>query len=152
MNDIFRRMMTIMLLGGLVTFSFFPHMGNAEDQTDAETGRYQAEMQRIGISGSMFDIQSRAFATARPDKRVKMWADLETVRKELAKEDMQKLLEIRAQTESTSAYDAETLSYKATLEKAGKSAEDVNGLVTLFSISKPLVRQVLWDGIRVQPQ
>ena len=75
-----------------------------------------------------------------------MWADLETVREELAKEEMQELLKIRAKTESPE-YDAETMSYKAALEQLGKSEVDVNGLVTLFSISKPRIRQVLWDDL-----
>jgi hypothetical protein len=116
---------------------------------DAETERYTAELQLLRIEGSMFDIQSRAFAAATPDKRAKMWADLDIVRKELAKEEMQELLEIRAQIDSPD-YDAETLSYKATLQQAGKSADEVNGLVTLFSISRPQIRQVLWDDLKAQ--
>ncbi len=116
---------------------------------DAETERYTAELQLLRIEGSMFDIQSRAFAAATPDKRAKMWADLDIVRKELATEEMQELLKIRAQIESPD-YDAETLSYKATLQQAGKSADEVNGLVTLFSISRPQIRQVLWDDLKAQ--
>ena len=116
---------------------------------DAETERYTAELQLLRIEGSMFDIQSRAFAAATPDKRAKMWADLDIVRKELAKEEMQELLKIRAQIDSPD-YDAETLSYKATLQQAGKSADEVNGLVTLFSISRPQIRQVLWDDLKAQ--
>ena len=116
---------------------------------DAETERYQAELLVLRIEGSMFDIQSRAFAAATPTKRAKMWADLETLKRELAGEEMQELLAIRAQVESPE-YDAETLSYKAALQQAGKSAEDVNGLVTLFSISRAQVRQVLWDDLKAQ--
>jgi hypothetical protein len=116
---------------------------------DAETERYTAELQLLRIEGSMFDIQSRAFATATPEKRTKMWADLEILKQELATEEMQELLKIRAQIESPD-YDAETLSYKAALQKAGKSADDVNGLVTLFSISRPQIRQVLWDDLKAQ--
>ena len=116
---------------------------------DAETERYTAELQLLRIEGSMFDIQSRAFAAATPDKRAKMWADLDIVRKELAKEEMQELLKIRAQIDSPD-YDAETLSYKATLQQAGKSSDEVNGLVTLFSISRPQIRQVLWDDLKAQ--
>ncbi len=97
----------------------------------------------------MFDIESRAFAAATPDKRANMWADLEFVRQELAKEEMQELLKIRAQVDSPD-YDAETLSYKAALQRAGKSADDVHGLVTLFSISRPQIRQVLWDDLKAQ--
>jgi hypothetical protein len=63
----------------------------------AETERYTAELQLLRIEGSMFDIQSRAFAAATPDKRAKMWADLDIVRKELAKVELQELLNIRAQ-------------------------------------------------------
>ena len=116
---------------------------------DAESERYQAELQHLRIEGSMFDIQSRAFAAATPAKRAQMWTDLEILKRELASEEMQELLEIRAQIESPE-YDAETLSYKAALQKAGKSAEDVNGLVTLFSISRPQIRQVLWDDLKAQ--
>jgi hypothetical protein len=116
---------------------------------DAETERYTAELQLLRIEGSMFDIQSRAFAAATPDKRAKMWADLEVLKQELATEEMQELLKIRAQIDSPD-YDAETLSYKATLQQAGKSADEVNGLVTLFSISRPQIRQVLWDDLKAQ--
>jgi hypothetical protein len=116
---------------------------------DAESERYQAELQHLRIEGSMFDIQSRAFAAATPTKRAKMWADLETLKQELAGEEMQELLKIRAQVESPS-YDAETLNYQATLQKAGKSAQDVHGLVTLFSISRPQIRQVLWDDLKAR--
>ena len=117
--------------------------------TDAETERYQAELQLLRIEGSMFDIQSRAFAAATPAKRAKMWADLEILKEELASEEMQELLKIRDQLESPE-YDVETLSYRAALQKAGKSAQDVNGLVTLFSISTPQIRQVLWDDLKAQ--
>ena len=116
---------------------------------DAETERYTAELQLLRIEGSMFDIQSRAFDAAPADKRAKMWADLDVVRKELATEEMQELLKIRAQIDSPD-YDAETLSYQAALQQAGKSADDVNGLVTLFSISRPQIRQVLWDDLKAQ--
>ena len=116
---------------------------------DAETERYTAELQLLRIEGSMFDIQSRAFAAATPDKRAKMWADLDVVRQELAKEEMQELLKIREQIDSPD-YDVETLSYKTALQQAGKSADDVNGLVTLFSISRPQIRQVLWDDLKAQ--
>jgi hypothetical protein len=116
---------------------------------DAETERFTAELKLLRIEGSMFDIESRAFAAATPDKRAKMWADLEFVRQELAKEEMQELLKIRAQVDSPD-YDAETLSYKAALQQAGKSADDVHGLVTLFSISRPQIRQVLWDDLKAQ--
>jgi hypothetical protein len=116
---------------------------------DAETERFTAELKLLRIEGSMFDIESRAFAAATPDKRAKMWADLEFVRQELAKEEMQELLKIRAQVDSPD-YDAETLSYKAALQQAGKSADDVHGLVTLFSISRPQIRQVLWDDLKTQ--
>jgi hypothetical protein len=33
------------------------------------------------------------------------------------------------------------------LEEAGKTAVEVNGLVTLFSISNAQIRQVLWDQL-----
>ena len=116
---------------------------------DAETERYTAELQLLRIEGSMFDIQSRAFAAATPDKRAKMWTDLDVVRKELAKEEMQELLKIRAQIDSPD-YDAATLNYKAALQQAGKSADEVHGLVTLFSTSSPLVRQAMWDDLKAQ--
>ena len=44
-------------------------VGPGNEPSDAETGRYQAELQQLGIGGSMFDIQSRAFAAA-PNARV----------------------------------------------------------------------------------
>ena len=79
-----------------------------------------------------------------------MWADLERLREVLATDEMKELLEIRRQSESTPAYDAESLSYKAALEKAGKSPEEVNGLLSLFSMSQPRVRKALWDDLGVQ--
>jgi hypothetical protein len=117
---------------------------------DAETRRYQTELQLLGIKGSMYDIQSRAFAAALPNKRAKMWADLDTVREELASEEMQELLEIRAQNEATPDYDAETQSYKAALEQAGKSADEVHGLTTLFSNGNELMRSALWKDLEAQ--
>ena len=119
-------------------------------QSDAETERYLAELQKIGIEGSMFDIQSRAFAAAAADKRVQMWQDLETTKELLATDEMAELLEIRAQIEATQEYDSETLRYKNALQQAGKSAEEVNGLVTLFSNGTPLVRQALLDDLNAQ--
>jgi hypothetical protein len=119
-------------------------------QLDDETRRYQAELGQLGIAGSMFDIQSRAFNGATANKRIQMWADLERLREVLATDEMKELLEIRRQSESTPVYDAESLSYKAALEKAGKSPEEVNGLLSLFSMSQPRVRKVLWDDLGVQ--
>jgi len=135
----------ILIAALLLTLMPFTAVGD----WDAETERYTAELQLLRIEGSMYDIQSRAFAAATPAKRAKMWADLEIVRQELAKEEMQELLKIRAQIDSPD-YDAATLSYKAALQQAGKSANDVNGLVTLFSTSSPQIRQVLWDDLKAQ--
>jgi len=120
----------------------------AAGQWDAETQRYRASLAQLGIAGSMYDIQSTAFSAAPEARRGQMWADLDTLRGELAKEDMQELLEIRAQIEAGPTMDAETLRYKAALQQAGKSAEEVNGLVTLFSIGRPIVRQALWGGLK----
>lgn len=140
-----RRPTRVLIASLLLALIPFTVMGDR----DAETERYLAELQVLRIEGSMFDIQSRAFVAATPAKRAKMWADLETLKRELASEEMQELLAIRARVESPE-YDAETLSYKAALQQAGKSAEDVHGLVTLFSISRALVRQVLWDDLKSQ--
>ena len=43
-----------------------------------------------------------------------------------------------------------SLGYKAALEKAGKSAVEVNGLVPLFSISKERMRTLMWDDLKKQ--
>jgi len=53
---------------------------------------------------------------------------------------------------TTRQWDAETLSYKAASQKAGESAEEVNGLLTLFSNGRPLVRHALWTDLKVQQQ
>ena len=119
-------------------------------QWDAETERYQAELEQLQIEGSMFEIQMRAFERALPDKRAKMWDDLETVKKALATDEMQELLKIRAQSQATLQYDAETLSFKAAMEKAGKTEAEVNGLVRVFSGSNALVRKAFMDDIQNQ--
>ena len=119
-------------------------------QADEETLRYQGELQTLRIEGSMYDIQSRAFASAAPDMRAKMWNDLAILKKEMATEEFQELLAIRAQTEATPDYDAETLGYQSALEKAGKSEDEVNGLVTLFSNGNELMRKTLIDGLVAQ--
>jgi hypothetical protein len=119
-------------------------------QSDKETLRYQGELQTLRIEGSMYDIQSRAFAVAAPDMRAKMWNDLEILKKELATDEFQELLAIRAQNEATPDYDTETLGYKSALEKAGKSEEEVKGLVTLFSNGNELMRKTLMDGLAAQ--
>ena len=98
----------------------------------------------------MFDIQSRAFEAAPPDKRAQMWIDLERFKAEMAKPEMQELLETRKQIEAAPEYDAESLSFQAALVKAGKSPEEVHGLLTLFSSGKPLVREALWNELRAQ--
>ena len=119
-------------------------------QADVETLRYQGELQTLKIEGSMYDIQSRAFAAAAPGMRTKMWNDLELLKKELATDEFQELLAIRAQTEATPDYDAETLGYQSALEKAGKSEEEVKGLVTLFSNGNALMRKALTDDLTAQ--
>ena len=119
-------------------------------QADVETLRYQGELQTLKIEGSMYDIQSRAFAAAAPGMRTKMWNDLELLKKELATDEFQELLAIRAQIEATPDYDAETLGYQSALEKAGKSEEEVKGLVTLFSNGNALMRTALTDDLTAQ--
>ncbi len=121
-----------------------------DGQWDAETERYQAELQELGIEGSMQEIQLRAFVKAPPNERTELWGDLETLKAELAKDEMQELLKIRKQIEAGPSMDAETLNYKATLEKAGKTEAEVNGLVTLFSPSNARIRKALWDDLGVQ--
>ncbi len=119
-------------------------------QADDESLRYQAELGALGIEGSMYDIQSKAFASANPEMRAKFWNDLEILKKELATEEMQELLAIRAQNEAPPDYDAETLGYKSALQAAGKSEEEVNGLVTLFSNGNALMRKALLDDFAAQ--
>jgi hypothetical protein len=104
-------------------------------------------MKALGIEGSMFEIQSKAFAQARPTMRAKMWHDLEIVRRELAKQGIQDIPQARKEAQAKPDHDAETTRYKTALEEAGKTAVEVNGLVTLFSISNAQIRQVLWDQL-----
>ncbi len=98
----------------------------------------------------MQEIQLRAFVKAPPNERTELWGDLETLKAELAKDEMQELLKIRKQIEAGPSMDAETLNYKAALEKAGKTEAEVNGLVTLFSPSNARIRKALWDDLGVQ--
>ena len=133
----------------------FVSLGDQVDETvnvqaDDETLRYQAELGALGIEGAMYDIQSRAFAAAAPEMRVKFWNDLDILKKELATEDFQELLAIRAQNEATPDYVAETVGYKTALEKAGKSEDEVKGLVTLFSNGNELMRKALMDDLATQ--
>jgi hypothetical protein len=117
---------------------------------DAEAERYAAELAGLGVEGSMYDIQMQAFNDAPPHLREKMWNDLEIVRQTLAEEDMKELHQSRMQGPSDEGLDAETLSYKAALVAAGMTEAEVNGLVSLFSMSDEQIRKVLWDDLKGQ--
>lgn len=122
----------------------------AANQQDAEAERYAAELASLGVEGSMYDIQIKAFNDAPPHLREKMWNDLEIVRQTLAEEDMKELHQARMQGPSDEGHDAETLSYKAALQAAGMTEAEVNGLVSLFSMSDERIREVLWTDLQKQ--
>jgi hypothetical protein len=119
---------------------------------DEETDRYVAELSALGVEGSNYDIQSQAFAAAGPERRTRMWADLDVLREVLAEQGAADLQQAKAQEKarSTPDYDAETLRYKLALEEAGQPPEIVDGMVTVFAISTPQVRQVFWDDLNNQ--
>ena len=122
--------------------------GKIMEQMDEEAACYVAELRALGLEGAMFDIQVRAFEGATPELRAKMWNDLEITKQQLATPEMQELLQIRKQMEATPDYDEETLRYKAALENAGKTDEEIHGLVTLFSISNERIREALWNSLK----
>jgi len=122
------------------------------EKDDAEAGRYAAELQSLGVAGSMYDIQMHAFRAGTPELRAKMWNDLEIVREALADEGLRDLHQARLGNKPSKDYDEETLRYKAALEAAGKSEVEVNGFVSMFWTAKEGMRQVLWDDLDSQQQ
>ena len=119
---------------------------------DEETDRYVTELAALGVEGETYDNQSQAFASAAPDRRARMWVDLDILREVLTDErtpDLQQAME-QEKARSTPEFDAETLRYVSALEQAGHSPEVVDGLATVFAISSAQFRQLFWDDIKNQ--
>ena len=117
-------------------------------QRDEEYERYRRELLALNLDEDTADTQLHAFRNAPQGLREKLWNDLEIIRQELAQMGASDVQQAKEMNKPVQNWDAETLSYKAALEAAGKSEVEINGLATLFSISDETVRQVLWDDLQ----
>jgi len=126
-----------------------PYLETGIGPLDAETQRYQLELQQLGLAENEVMPMVYAFKISSVDLRAGQWEDLENLRQQQASQNLAaEVAEIEAeQAARGSNYDAETLRYKAALERAGHSQAEVDGLTEIFSPAPEGVRKVYWDEV-----
>ena len=129
-----------------------PYLETGLSELDAETQRYQAEAEQVGVPENVWQSWVLVFRDSPPDLRPGLWDELERFRSQQAELDRPEELvtiqaEQRERDERRSQYDEETQRYKVALEAAGYRASEVAGLVEIFAPSPAGVRRVYWDTI-----
>ena len=126
-----------------------PYLETGIGPLDAETQRYQAELQQLGLAENEVMPMVYAFKNSSAELRAGQWEDLENLRSQQADQDLAaQMAEIEAeQAARGSNYDAETLRYKAALQRAGHSQAEVDGLTEIFSPAPEVVRKIYWDEV-----
>ena len=129
-----------------------PYLQTGLGELDAETQRYMAEAQQLGVSDNVWKPWVMSFKYSPADIRSGLWEELEQHRGQDLMADLPGQLEAveaeqTEQAQRASQYDAETLRYKAALEQAGYSATEVSGLTSNFAASAAAVRQIYWNDV-----
>ncbi len=126
-----------------------PYLETGIGPLDTETQRYQAELQQLGLAENEVMPMVYVFKTSSAELRAGQWEDLENLRSQQAGLNLAaEIAEIEAeQAARGSHYDAETLRYKAALQRAGYSQAEVDGLTEIFSPAPEVVRKIYWDEV-----
>ncbi len=121
------------------------------DQLDAESLRFQAELQRQGLPDNAVNSLTHTFFTSPPDMRSGMWADVAGSQPD-AGEIQGEMAEIEAENAQRAAgYDAETRRYRDALRGAGFTRAEVDGLTEIFQPAPPEVRKIYWQQVQQKP-
>jgi hypothetical protein len=131
------------------SWSCGPYLETGLGELDAETRRYQGELQQLGLPEVQVTSMTHTFKVSPPEIRQGIWRDLEQYqgsgREEALAAEMD---EIRAeQSQRKQNYDDETLRYQRALQEAGYTEAEVAGLTEIFAPAPESTRKVFWQTV-----
>jgi hypothetical protein len=130
---------------------------------DAETHEFEAELrqfERRGKSGlGQYELRENviasfvyAFQISSPEQRAELWQQLENDKAEAIEQKRQQEADaLEMQSQPPGEYDAETLRYKAAVEKLNLPADLVADLVEMFQANDAPFRNTLWERVKASP-
>lgn len=130
---------------------------------DAETQKFEAELrqfERREKSGlGQYELRENviasfvyAFQISSPEQRAELWQQLENDKAEVIEQKRQQKADaLEMQSQPPGEYDAETLRYKAAVEKLDLPADLVADLVEMFQANDAPFRKTLWERVKASP-
>ena len=138
------------------SWSCGPYLQTGLGELDAETERYQAEVQQLGVPENVWKPWVAAFRASSPGIRAGLWEELEAHRGEAPPtadidEQLQAIEAENAERRARlDAADSETQRYRDALERAGYTQAEIDGMVEVFNISPEAVRQAFWADVNAR--
>jgi hypothetical protein len=131
-----------------------PVMAETEEK-DAETLRFETElrnrsqMMRYPLKEEVIASQVYIFQAGGPEYRQALWKELE---KNKVQQDQQKEQEIKdlqsLQSMPVDELDAETLRFKAAVEKMNLPPDVIEDVVKMFQANEAPMREMLWQQVQ----
>ncbi len=156
--------------------AFHPALASSEQETaeaqpatestvpkDAETQKFEAELrqfeQREKSGLGQYELRENviasfvyAFQISSPEQRAELWQQLENDKAEVIEQKRQQKADaLEMQSQPPGEYDAETLRYKAAVEKLDLPADLVADLVEMFQANDAPFRNTLWERVKASP-
>jgi len=156
--------------------AFHPALASSEQETaeaqpatestaskDAETQKFEAELrqfeQREKSGLGQYELRENviasfvyAFQISSPEQRAELWQQLENDKAEVIEQKRQRKADgLEMQSQPPGEYDAETLRYKAAVEKLDLPADLVADLVEMFQANDAAFRKTLWERVKASP-
>ena len=122
------------------------------DPKDAETQKFEAELRQFELRENIVASFVYAFQISSPEQRTDLWQQLEQDKAEAVELRQQQEADARdMQSQPPGDYDAETLRYKAAVEKLDLPADVVYDLVEMFQANDAPFRETLWERVKESP-
>ena len=122
------------------------------DPKDAETQKFEAELQQFELRENIVASFVYAFQISSPEQRTDLWQQLEQDKAEAVElRQQQEADALDRQSQPPGDYDAETLRYKAAVEKLDLPADVVDDLVEMFQSNDAPFRETLWERVKESP-
>lgn len=119
---------------------------------DAETLRFEAELQQFEIRENVVASFVYAFQISASEQRAELWQQLENDKAEAGElKRQQDAAALETQSHPPCVYDAETLRYKAAVERLDLPADALEDLVEMFQSNDAPFRETLWERVKQSP-
>ncbi len=122
---------------------------------DAETMRFEAEirsrsqMMRYPFSENIIAVQVEIFQASAAPSRQAIWDELEKNKAQQVEHQQQEIADAQSLRDMpTDEFDAETLRYKAAIEKMNLPPAVIEDVVKMFQANEAPIRELLWQQVQ----